>query len=159
MSDHEEGDGTVGVPSGQQAAGDLVQLLESEHRKLNRIFGELLDLLDRGDLDAVRMRWGGVVRELLEHEAAEARVVWPVANRFADAANLADEHRREETLAQRLRDYDELNPVVDPPSVREVIALAREHLRAEDIDLLPRLATLDPSELRRLGEDMRQVMG
>ncbi|MDP9417963.1 MAG: hemerythrin domain-containing protein [Actinomycetota bacterium] len=144
------------VGRGSDAAGDVVQLVQHEHRKLDSLFGEVLDELAAGDLETVRLRWGGIVREALEFEAAERHVIYPEVR--GDEA-VAAEARRENDVIEALSDFDALNPEIDPERVRQVIDLARAHFAAEEAEVLPRLAVLPADRLLALGEDMRQVMG
>lgn len=149
------------VDTGSGAAGDLVQVLDAEHRKLERLFAEVEQLLDARDLEGLRRRWGGIVRELLEHETAEEHVVWPLVRgpHGPENEDLAAEHARQEGLRARLLDHDALNPDVEPTAVREILQLAREHLRGKDAALLPVVSRLPADQLRTLGEDFRQVKG
>ena len=141
------------------AAGDAVQVLEAERAKLERLFGELLELLDRGDLETARLRMGGIVREALEHEAAKKRVVYPAALTGPGREDVEKEQERQDVLMRWLADFDALNPEVDVDAARETVDLARRHLAGEAEVLLPRLAALPADELATLGEDLRQVMG
>ena len=138
------------------AAGDVVDVLRAEHRKLEGVFGEVLQALEAGDRDAVRLRWGGVVREVLEHERAEERVVLPLVQ---DVAALDRLRAGQGPLVARLQEQDELTSEAAPEQVRETVELARQHLRAVDEVVLPVLEQLPAPERMRLGEDLRQVMG
>ncbi|MDP9496837.1 MAG: ATP-binding cassette domain-containing protein [Actinomycetota bacterium] len=138
------------------AAGDVVDVLRAEHRKLEGVFGEVLQALDAGDRDAVRLRWGGVVREVLEHERAEERVVLPLVQ---DAAALDRLRAGQGPLVARLQEQDELTSEAGPDQVRETVDLARQHLLVVDEVVLPVLERLPAPERMRLGEDLRQVMG
>jgi hypothetical protein len=150
-----------GVSSGQTApaAGDVVELLAAEHRTLHQVFEEVLDLVRGGDEHAVRLRWGGVVRELLEHEVAEERVALPAAADLTDGAVVEEIRRRSQALRERLRDHAAFTDEVAPDDVAAVIALATEHMRTVDTVVVPLLQVLAPDERRRLGAELRQVMG
>lgn len=140
-------------PAAAAAAGDIVELMRDEHRKLDGLYGEVVGGLEQGDLEGVRRRLGGIVRETLEHEAAVRRVVDP-------AVEVPAEHREHrEALMARLLDYDALNPDVDPGAVRQLAALVQEHLGREAETVVPRLGELPVEQRQRLGEDLRQVMG
>lgn len=141
------------VPDDDPMAGDVVSVLQAEHRKLYDLFGEMVALLDAGDVAAVRERWFGVVRETLEFLAGSERVVVPAV---ADGGQGADARS---VLRERLTAYDELNPDIDPDDVRDVATTAVQTLREQEQQLLPRLRELDATERDRLGEDLRQVMG
>src|SRR5919199_156559 len=65
------------VPEHDPMAGDAAGLLRAELGKLYDLFGDLVALLDNGELEEVGQRVFGVVRETLEFEAALQRVVVP----------------------------------------------------------------------------------
>lgn len=141
------------------AAGDVVDAVLAEHRKLDGVFAELLELADTGDEGALRLRWGGVVRELLEHEAAERRVVLPAAETVGGEGSTAEVAQRQQELMDLLGRYDELNADVTADEVRSAVDAAAEQLRTVDDVVVPLLQQLPADERMRLGEDLRQVMG
>ncbi len=157
------GSADVGVVSSvgehDPAAGDVVDVVRSEHRKLEGVFEELLRLADDGELDGLRVRWGGVVRELLEHEAAQHRVVLPAVEQVAGTGAVSEVRTRQQELMDRLLPYDELNAEVAPDEVRACIEAATAHLRTVDDVVVPLLQRLPADERMRLGEDLRQVTG
>src|ERR687884_1453867 len=65
------------VPEHDPMAGDAAGVLTAELGKLYDLFGDLVALLDAGELDQVAQRFYGVVRETLEFQAATERVVVP----------------------------------------------------------------------------------
>ena len=137
------------------AAGDVVDVVTGEHAKLEGVFREVLELVEAEDRAALRVRWGGVVRELLEHERAQERVVLPAVD-----ASVAEQVRaRSGELVARLQEQDALNSDAPPEQVRETIELARAHLQAVDEAVVPLLRELPAAERMRLGEDVRQVVG
>ena len=142
------------------AAGDVVDALRAEHGKLQAVFEEMLALVRAGDEQGLRIRWGGVVRELLEHEVAEQRVVLPAAEQVEGVDAVEQIRRRQQQVVDRLRDHDTLTPDdVSPHAIEEAIGLASAHLRAVDDVVVPLLERLPADERMRLGEDLRQVMG
>jgi hemerythrin superfamily protein len=142
------------------AAGDVVDAVVAEHRKLSGVFDEVLALVRADDRQSLALRWGGVVRELLEHEAAEERVVLPAAEHVGGAEPVAQVRRSAQTLRDRVARYDTITvDEVDPQDVAEAIAVASDHLRAVDAAVVPLLQQLPGDERARLGEDLRQVMG
>lgn len=153
--------GVVGsVGDHAAAAGDVVQALGAEHTKLRGLFDEMMQLVRTDDRDALRLRWGGVVRELVEHEAAEARVVLPAAENAAGAGAVADVRRGQQELLDRLQAHDAFTADdVSPQDVAEAIDAAAAHLDLVDSAVLPLLQQLPADERGRLGEDLRQVMG
>jgi hypothetical protein len=134
---------------------DAVAFLESEHRKLLTVLDEVLDQLGREGVEAVRVRWGGVVREALEHAAAEERVVWEVLS----PEIAASARQQQQLLRQRLEEQDAFNPDVTADQVMATVDVIKGHVSATDDLVLPDLRRLSPARLMALGEDLRQVMG
>jgi hypothetical protein len=142
------------------AAGDVVDALTAEHAKLQRLLDEVQSLAGRGDVESLRLRWGGIVRELLEHEVAQATVALPTAERVEGIGSAAELRRRSEEIIALLREHDALtadNVALD--HVTQTVEAVREHLKTMDDVLLPLLARLPADNRARLGEDLRQVMG
>ena len=144
------------VPEHDPMAGDAGRLLQAELRKLYDLFGELVALLDSGELDQVGQRFFGVVRECLEFEAALQRVVAP---EVADAAGQLPDDARPAALVERLQAYDELNSDRSPDVLRGLAVGTVEQLRTQEQVLLPAVQALPADARDRLGEDLRQVMG
>jgi hypothetical protein len=134
-------------------AGDLLDFVTSEHRKLVWLWDEIVAALDRGDQDWVRLRLGGIVRETREYLAAERRVVLPALPDTPDSLAQAA------GVLTALEDFDSLNPDVDEPRLRDVSRRVLDDLHAQDDEVVPRIVDLDAAERWQLGEDMRQVMG
>jgi hypothetical protein len=141
------------LPDETGEAGDLLDFVTAEHRKLAGLWDEILTSLDRGDLDWVRLRLGGIVRETREYLAAEGHVVVPALTEMPASLIQAA------TVQQALDDFDSLNPDVDEPRLRELAGQVLADLRAQDDEVVPRIVDLDAAERWQLGEDMRQVMG
>jgi hypothetical protein len=137
-------------------AGDAASLVRAELGKLYDLYGDLVGLLDAGQLDQVGERWFGVVRETLEFEAALGRVVVPEVGRAADAL---PDRARPAALVQRLQAYDEMNSDRSPDVLRGVATETVEALQAQERQLLPAVEALADDVRDRLGEDLRQVMG
>lgn len=143
------------VPEHDPAAGDAVDFLRHEHGKLEAVVEEVLEQLDNHGLDAARMRWGGVVREALEHAVAEERVIWGALPPDA----LSGVREQQARLLADLRDQDALNPDVDAARIRGTVQLVREHARGVSDVVLPALAQLPAPRRMALADDLRQVMG
>lgn len=142
------------------AAGDVVEAVRAEHAKLQSVFEDMLAVARGDDRQALRLRWGGVVRELLEHETAQGRVVLPAAERVQGIGAVAEVRRRQDELIGKLGHHDALTADdISPQQVEDVIELAAEHLRVVDTVVVPLLESLPADERMRLGEDLRQVMG
>lgn len=142
------------------AAGDVVVVLRAENRKLQGVLDEVDGLVRASDEEALRLRWGGVVREVLEYEAAQRRVVLPAAERVAGTSGLEEVRHRLQQLVDRLGTHDSFAPDdITLQGVADAVDLAGEHLRAVDAVVVPLVAQLSADQRRRLGEDLRQVMG
>ena len=144
------------VPEHDPMAGDAAGVLHAELNKLYDLFGELVALLDNGELDQVGQRFYGVVRETIEFEAAVDRVVVP---EVPDAAGRLPDGARPRALVERLQVYDELNSDHSPDVLRGLAVETVEELRAQQQVLLPAVQALAAGVRDRLGEDLRQVMG
>jgi hypothetical protein len=144
------------VPEHDPMAGDAAGVLQAELGKLYDLFGDLVALLDNGELDQVGQRFYGVVRETLEFQAALERVVVP---EVADAAGRLPADARPGALVERLQAYDELNSDRSPDVLRGLAVETVEELRAQQQVLLPAVQALAVDLRDRLGEDLRQVMG
>lgn len=141
------------LPATDPMLGDAADIVDAECGKLENLLGVTVGLLDDGDLAAVQQRWYGIVRELLEFEAALDRVVAPaVAGTRADETGAAD-------VMLDLRRYDGLTAEVDPDDVRRVCVAAAALLEQQQSQLVPALRSLEPAARRDLGEDLREVMG
>ncbi len=142
--------------------GDLsdgVQLLRSEHDRFEAFFVELDTLLVR-DVETARKRWPGVVQSVLEHEAAEHRVLWPlVCQALDDGAKVAERMRADEDAVLRfLVEVDEHGEDFAQRAA-EGLRRAREHIWSEE-ELFPRLRRALPPEARQmLADDLREVKG
>jgi hypothetical protein len=134
-------------------AGDLLDFVTAEHRKLVWLWDEIIAALDRGDQEWPRIRLGGIVRETREYLAAENLVVAPA---MPDPPGSLVEAR---TVLEALGEFDELNPEIDEPRVRELARRVLDDLHAQDDEVVPRIVDLDAAERWKLGEDIRQVMG
>ena len=142
------------------AAGDVVDVLTAERRKLLGVFDEVLGLVQADDRRSLAVRWGGIVREVLEHEVAREQVVLPAVQDLADAGLLDDVRRRQRALRDRISGHDQFTlEGLDPQEVADAVAVTSDHLAEVDGALLPLLELLPPDERMRLGEDLRQVKG
>jgi hypothetical protein len=162
-----EPDPTVGPPYGgspdsaaDAPSGDVVELLRHEHEKVTNVFEEVTLLLDP-EPDAARQRLGSAARELIEHLAASARVVWGAipAGDFSDDPALQAQREREDALAVRLSSADSLTPDLEPGDARILIDQALDVLRDREDTLLPWLTDQPEDRRRQLGDDLQQVAG
>jgi hypothetical protein len=144
------------VPADDPMLGDAASVLRAEYSKVYDLFGDLVALLDNGRLDEVQQRWFGVIREILEFEAACQQVVVP---EVPDAVAGLDDDAKPSGLVDWLRSYDELNPDLQPDEARTTAVTTVEALQAQERALLPAVGALSDDVRSRMGEDLRQVMG
>jgi hypothetical protein len=137
-------------------AGDAASFVRAELGKLYGLYGDVVALLDAGELDELGQRWFGVVRETLEFEAALDRVLLP---ELPGAADELTGRARPAALVEQLQAYDEMNSDRSPDVLRGVAVETVEALRAQEQALLPAVERLAVDVRDRLGEDLRQVMG
>jgi hypothetical protein len=130
-----------GVFKGAQAAFEGI---DGVFRHLVREHGEATALLMRLKFSAdptLRAElWPAIRRELLAHEEAEMRVVYPALRGVADTRGMAVEHDRDaEELKQAI---DEQHAIaVDSelwqPGLERLIQLVQEHVRDEEEEYFP----------------------
>ncbi len=145
------------LPATAPQLGDIVEIVTAEHDKLERLLSLMVSLAEEGDHGDLARRWFGVVRETLEFEAAQERVVWAAVG---DDGELGVQHERQRQLVELLSTQDALlDQELDVDEVTRIAQSAREHLATGLEVLLPVLERLPADERRELGEDLRQVMG
>ncbi|WP_067964747.1 hemerythrin domain-containing protein [Nocardiopsis trehalosi] len=143
-----------------QNAPDLIDVIVSDHREVERIFTEL----ESAGLTAERRRdlVDHVVAELVRHSVAEEQYMYPAARKvLPDGDEIVDHELEEHAEAEQvMRDITRLDPG-DPAydeRVRALIADIRHHIQDEERDLLPRLrSACDTTELRELGRKVLQA--
>lgn len=141
-------------------SGDIVALLRHEREKVENVLEEVSLLLEP-EPDAGRLRLGSAARELLEHLAGSARVVWPAVPSSeidADPA-LQAQREREDALAVRLSEADSWTPDLEAGEAHSLIDQTLDVLRDRENTLLPWLADQPEEQRRQLAEDLRQVAG
>src|SRR5215207_3922581 len=89
---------------------------------------------------------GGVVREILEHEAAERRVVFPAVEGWAADALEGGVRYEQTRLVDLLGRYDALNPEVTPDDARTAIGAVMAYERSVDESSSPSWRPLRPTD-------------
>jgi hemerythrin superfamily protein len=122
-----------------KAAKATLEGLSGVFRHLMREHGEVSALLMRlkttSDPDVRRELWPTIRKELLSHEQAEKREVYPAFRSESDTQSMADEHDAD---AEELEDaVDELTATAPDgaawqPTLERVIQLVQEHVRDEE---------------------------
>lgn len=133
---------------------DPVQLIEHDHRSLERLFGRMEHSLARGDEQGAAATLRQVVRALSIHAAIEEQFLYPALRGAKSDETILyaveEHHAVKLTLAEL-----EATPAVDPrfaTKARLLMRHVREHVKEEERDLLPAIErTLDPDQRRELG--------
>jgi hemerythrin superfamily protein len=127
-----------------KAAKATLEGLEGVFRHLIREHGEVSALLMRlkmsSDPDTRRELWPTIRRELLSHEQAELREVYPALSQNSDTREMAEEHDRDAKGLEEV--IDELTATaVDSnqwqPTLERLIAQVQEHVRDEEEEYFP----------------------
>ncbi|MCK9869497.1 hemerythrin domain-containing protein [Nocardiopsis dassonvillei] len=132
---------------------DLIEVIISDHRQVERIFTELEGPLSP---EARKQLTEHVITELVRHSVAEEQHMYPAARRVLDDGDrIADHELQEHAEAEQvMKDLEGLD--ADDPEFQRLlntlISDIRHHVEDEEKDLLPRLrAACTPEELRELG--------
>ncbi|GAB2662406.1 hemerythrin domain-containing protein [Kribbella swartbergensis] len=140
------------VPPGRQ--DDLVTVITSDHREIERIFAELES--GAGTPQHRRDLADHLTTELVRHSVAEEMFMYPAARRvLPDGDRVADheieEHAEVERTLKDLEGVDATDPVFDE-LVGTLIGDVRLHIQDEEQQLLPRMqAACSVEELEELG--------
>jgi hemerythrin superfamily protein len=146
------------------ADSDVIAVLTTDHREVERMFAELQQL---GPDQAERRQALAeqVITELVRHSVAEEAYLYPATRRFVPGGDgLADRELTEHAQAEQTMKELEGCPPDDPrfeTLVRQLVQEITEHVREEEQELFPRLtANADRQELQSLGrkvEAMKKV--
>lgn len=131
----------LGVIKGAQAAfegyGGVFRHLVREHGEASALLMRLKLTTDpkvRGEV------WPLARRELLAHEEAETRVVYPALRGRAETREMAAEHDRDaQDLQQAIEEVNALafDAAQWQPSLERLIQLVQEHVRDEEEEYFP----------------------
>ena len=105
--------------------------------------GEAGALLKRLKSDPARRAdlWPKIRQELLSHEKAELREVYPVLREYAETRALADRHDAEASELSALIDRLEATSIAAPewdPMLDRLIDLVEHHVEQEERDIFPK---------------------
>lgn len=139
---------------------DLVQIIEADHRQIDRLFEQLERAARSEDVRLQGRLARQLVRELSVHAATEEQVLYPALARVGmnperlDA--LEEHHAVKVTLAelQAMRPDEERHAA----KIHLVAKSVRRHVEEEEATLLPQLRqSLDGDALQRLGEEFQAL--
>ncbi|HSV64648.1 MAG TPA: hemerythrin domain-containing protein [Mycobacteriales bacterium] len=138
---------------------DLVELLVTDHREVEEMFG-LLEKISGVASDEARTLAERVVIELVRHSVAEEAYLYPtVRARVPDGEALADREIAEHAEAEKvMKKLEKLEPADAEfwPTLQTLMADIRHHVAEEEHELFPKLRQAVPEDLlAELGDKAR----
>ncbi|SDL38693.1 Hemerythrin HHE cation binding domain-containing protein [Nonomuraea maritima] len=140
---------------------DVVEVLVTDHREVEGMFGELERMTGRYD-EKVKLLAEQVVIELVRHAVAEEAYLYPAVREHVPGGDpLADKELAEHAEAERtMKKLEELQPDDEAfwPTMDRLMAEIRQHVRDEENDLFPRLRqACSEEQLKELGEKIQRA--
>jgi hemerythrin superfamily protein len=136
---------------------DVIEVLEHDHREVERMFAELESLRGAATEDARSRRKSvteQVTIELVRHSVAEEVLVYPqVEDKVSaeEAEHARKEHAEAEETLQRLEKLDADDPGFDD-ELATLMSEIRHHVADEEGQMFAHMRqTIDADELRKLG--------
>ncbi|HET9596299.1 MAG TPA: hemerythrin domain-containing protein, partial [Anaeromyxobacteraceae bacterium] len=139
---------------------DAIQLIERDHREVERLFGAFDRAARAGDVREQARLAREITRELSVHAAIEEQVLYPALRRAGVEAERLDALEDHHAVKVLLSELDALGPRAErfAPKVRLVARSVRRHVEEEESELLPRLRqALGDDELRSMGEELARA--
>ncbi len=138
------------MTSSASTPGDVVDLILSDHRELEKIFDTLLNEPEK------RAGLVPVMTTLLTaHSRAEESEVYPAAREAGgedDVEHSQKEHLEADQLAEKVATTDPTSPDF-PTALKELIDAVKHHVEEEEKTVLPGIRTrVEEAERVRLGE-------
>jgi hemerythrin superfamily protein len=133
------------------AGNDVVDLIEQDHREVERLFEEL-----KANPDKRALLVPVLTSLLVAHSRAEEAEVYPVARDEAgeveEVAHSQEEHEEAEQLLEQLAAADPSSPGFDD-TLQELIDSVTHHVEEEERTVLPGMRrNLSEDRLRELGD-------
>ena len=137
-------------------APDVVDLIMTDHREVERMFDQLMT-----QPDSRALVLPAVTALLLAHSRAEEAEVYPAARDEAgeqdEVAHSQEEHREAEEILEKLAGM-EPDDVGFESTLQDLTDAITHHVEEEESDVLPGLRErLDPDRLAELGEAFARV--
>jgi hemerythrin-like domain-containing protein len=137
--------------------GDVIEILERDHREVEQMFSEL-ETLRGASTDEARSRrkelTDQVTIELVRHSVAEEVLVYPQVERKVsaeEAEHAREEHAEAEEVLHRLEKLDADDPAFDD-ELATLMAGIRHHIEDEEGQMFTHMRqAIDADELRKLG--------
>lgn len=139
---------------------DVVQIVEAEHRQVERLFERFERAVKSGDDRQQAQLARQIVRELSLHAAVEEQVLYPTLSRLGVAAERLEALEDHHAVKLALSEIEAMTPAQErfAAKVRVVEKIVRRHVEEEESTLLPSLRkALDNHELQRLGAEFEAL--
>src|SRR3954454_5266354 len=140
--------------------GDVIEVLEHDHREVEQMFSELESLRGAATDDARSRRKAlteKVTIELVRHSVAEEVLVYPkVEDQVSaeEAEHARKEHAEAEETLQRLEKLDADDPAFDD-ELATLMGEIRHHIDDEEGEMFAHMRkVMDADELRKLGSSV-----
>jgi GH15 family glucan-1,4-alpha-glucosidase/hemerythrin-like domain-containing protein len=146
--------GTSASHSKEPTMGDVVDLIEQDHREVEQMFAEFKKSHDKSK--AIE-----ICDELDRHTKAEDEAVYPVfekelSNEKAKIDDAEDEHKEARQLIGRIRQTDDEGHLVD--LMNQLEQAIKHHVEEEESDMLPKARNeLPAEELDELGDKFEEA--
>jgi iron-sulfur cluster repair protein YtfE (RIC family) len=140
------------VSMGDTTQPDAIELLTTDHREVEQLFGQIESLPEGAQQDEVVEQ---ITRELSMHAAIEEQVLYPAMRRsLPDGDAKVDEAIEEhQQVKEALAEIERLgsSPQRNQP-LQKLMADVRHHVDEEETELFPQLrAAVGDEELRSMG--------
>ncbi|MEV4115275.1 hemerythrin domain-containing protein [Nonomuraea sp. NPDC049695] len=137
------------------AQEDVIEVLVTDHREVEQLFGELEQMVGSIGEQAKTLA-EKVVIELVRHSIAEEQYLYPAVREHVPGGDkLADQEISEHAEAERtMKRLEGLEPGEREfwPTMELLMSQIRNHVREEENDLFPRLRqACSPEQLTELG--------
>jgi hemerythrin-like domain-containing protein len=139
---------------------DAVQLIQRDHREVEKLFEEFERAEHAGEPGRAAAVARALVRELSVHAAVEEQFVYPALREQTGDRPVLDALEEHHGAKVTLDEIDALPPGARrlASKVRVLAASVRRHVEEEERHLLPALArALDARQLRELGETLARA--
>lgn len=139
---------------------DAVQIIEADHRQVERSFEQFERAVLAGDERGQGRLARKIVRDLSVHAALEEQVLYPALARAGVAAARLDALEDHHAVKVSLSEIEAMTPRQErfAAKVRLVARTVRRHVQEEEATLLPQLRkALDREALQRLGAELEAL--
>jgi hemerythrin superfamily protein len=139
---------------------DIVQLIEADHRQIDRLFDQFERAARAEDAGQQARLARQLVRALSVHASAEEQVLYPALARVGMNPERLDSLEDHHAVKVALAELQAMRPAHDryAAKVHVVAKSVRRHVEEEETAILPQLRqSVEADELQRLGDEFRTL--